>query len=121
MKKLFQPKTVSLIIVAALTFLTAQVALATEGIFENNLSGALNGGIVVIVGAGDDNTVNYCSRELIEYKAVVIRLDNHQTIRTTVAISSIAVVKPGDRFDISSEVGCGDQRVATDLTRIPDG
>jgi len=108
------------VVVAVILSLTAQVALAQEGIFERNLSGALNNAILVIVGAGDDNTVNICSRELIEYKAVVIRGSN-RAIVTTVAILSSEVVKPGDRFDISSEVTCDEQHVVTQVTRIPDG
>ena len=72
MKKLFQSRTVSLItIVAALISLTAEVALAQEGNFENIIGADYEFRTVVITGPGSSNTVTYCGRQFTEYKAVV--------------------------------------------------
>lgn len=115
MKKFFQPETVSLItIVAALISLTAQVALAQEGNFEN-IGVDYEGGIVVITDAGGGNTVTYCGRELTEYKAVVIPVGG-RSIVTTVAITPSEVVKAGDRFDITIPTVC-DGRISVSLVR----
>lgn len=110
MKKLFG-------IIATVLFLisfTAQVAVGQEGNFENT---GINydGRIVVITDAGGQD-VTYCGREMVEYKAVVIDRQGGPGIVTTVAISRSVVVSPGDRFDISGGVACGDGRISTHLS-----
>ena len=113
MKKLFQPKTVSLIIVAALTFLTAQVpAFAAMGSFENDGTD-YDGRIVVITDSRGGSEVVFCNGDFLEYKAVIINPGGGPAIITTVGINPSQVVNTGDRFDIQSPTQCNGRINAT--------
>ena len=107
-------------VVAVILSLTAHVALAQEGIFED-MGLDLNGRIVIVTDARG-TAVTKCERDLIEYKAVIIKRFGGPAIVTKVAINFDFEVAPGDRFDISSSVGCFDKltaqlHIATQVTR----
>ena len=117
MKKLFQPKTVSLIIVAALTFLTAQVpAFAALGSFENDGTN-YDSRIVVITDSGGGTEAVFCNVDFLEYKALITNPAGGPAIKTTVGINPSANVSVGDRFEIQSPSQC-DGRINALLTRI---
>ena len=116
MKKLFQPKTVSLIIVAALTFLTAQVpAFAAQGSFENDGTD-YEARIVVITDSLGTEAV-FCNVDFLEYRAVIINPAGGPAFKTTVGINPSENVSAGDRFDIQSPSQCNG-RINAILIRI---
>jgi len=117
MKELFQPKTVSLIIVAALTFLTAQVpAFAAMGSFENDGTD-YDSRIVVIIDSQGTEAV-FCNGDFLEYKALITNPAGGPVIKTTVGIHPPSLnVSAGDRFDIQSPTQCNGRINAT-LIRI---
>ncbi len=106
-------------VIATLLFLIPFTeAFGQEGIFED-FGLNINGRIVIITGAGGGLDVNYCSRALKEYNAVIQAgggRPQNAAIVTTVAITATFVVSAGDRFDISGGTACGDGRISTDLT-----
>ena len=104
-------------VIATLLFLIPFTeAFGQEGIFED-FGFDIDGRIVIITGAGGGLDVNYCTRDLKEYNAVIQPRGGHPAIVTTVAIRATTfVVSAGDRFDISSSIGCGGGRIVTQLT-----
>ena len=111
-KKLFQPKTVSLIIVAALTFLTAQVpAFAALGSFENDGTD-YDGRIVVITDSRGTEAV-FCNGDFLEYRAVIINPAGGPVIKTTVGINPSENVRAGNQFEIQSPTQCNGRINAT--------
>ena len=103
-------------VVAVILSLTAHVALAQEGVFED-MGLDLDGRIVVVTDARG-TAVTKCERDLIEYKAVIIDPAGGRAIVTKVAITlNAGIVAPGDRFDISGGVGCNGVHVVAQITR----
>ncbi len=116
MKKFFENKSVSLIAILTVLFsLTAQVAFAQEGNFENDGTD-YEFRIVVITDSRGGTTAIFCDREFTEYKAVVINTAGGPAIVTTVGITPTEVVEAGDRFDIRSPIVC-DGRISVELVR----
>lgn len=117
-KKLFQPKTVSLIIVAALTFLTAQVpAFAALGSFENDGTN-YDSRIVVITDSGGGTEAVFCNVDFLEYKALITNPAGGPAIKTTVGINPSENVSAGDRFKIQEPSQCNG-RINAILIRLP--
>ena len=104
----------TLAVVTVLLSLTAGLAFAQEGNFEND--GTNYDGRILVITDPRGTDVTFCGRALTQYKAVVISAGGGPAIVTTVAITSIVNVMAGDRFDIMGGVGCGDGRISTELT-----
>ena len=109
-------KSVAIVVAAlALTLLAQGAAFAAEGVFED-MGIDLNGRIVVVTDPRGGTAITLCSRELLEYKAVIIDPAGGPALVTEVAILAFFEVSAGDRFDISSSVTCNGAHIATKLT-----
>ncbi len=119
MKKLFQSRTVSLIIiVAALIPLRAEVAQAQH--LLPDLGVDYEGRTVVITDISS-NTVTYCGRPFTEYNVVIhpVGPQSAPAIVTTIAVlvNSELAIKVGDLFNIQQPTQACPGRISVVLAR----